>query len=422
MKDFSEGTLIIQRYNFLTEPTFQIGDWLSGLHENSPLYLLTSCRQEHVDKKLYKEVHYVDTDPESLLPAVTKLLADNDISNIVTHYETDFIAAATARESFKLRGQTVQSAEAFRDKAIMKRLCEEAQIRVPKFKAFTKSEGLASTTASVLQYFDLPVVVKPIDGLGSAATFLVHTESELQYGISESDNTFLVEELIEGDLYHVDGIVENDEVLFNCSSKYFGTTLNFLEGKAVGSHILVQSSELSQRLKRFSNRVLSALPKPEKLTFNCEMFITPANEIIFGEIASRPPGALVPQVINHVYGFNINKIHIGQQVGISFNSISKADEQTAYAAWLTFPPLEGTLTIIDPQIPKDLGVQEVYENFCEGKKYSRGASVGDYILGAVIKADSYQKLLENVTKLENWYSQSFVFDNYLLRKTIAEMP
>ncbi|MDV6316243.1 acetyl-CoA carboxylase biotin carboxylase subunit family protein [Idiomarina sp. HP20-50] len=289
MSDCTDGILIIQRYNFLTEPTFRIGEWFKDNSDVSPLYLMTSCRPEHVDEKLYKEVHYLDTDPDSLIPVATQLLANHGITSIVTHYETDFIAAAKIRESFNVPGQSVQSAEAFRDKSIMKRLCQDAQIRVPKFKTFTTLGSLEATATSILEYFNLPVVVKPIDGLGSSATFLVYTESELKEGIRQSDDTFLVEELIEGDLFHVDGIVENNEVLFICASKYFGTTLNFLEGKAVGSHTLEQTSELAKRLKQFTYKVLSALPKPEKLTFHCEMFLTPANEMVFGEIASRPP-------------------------------------------------------------------------------------------------------------------------------------
>ena len=351
---------------------------------------------------------FFDSISSDIHPVTQKIVERTKIFSLVTHYETDIYRVAVLREKFGIDGQRCKSAIAYRQKDKMKSLCEINEVNIPKFQKYNVHKEVSE---EIKAKFNFPLVVKPVDGLGSASTWIVESSEELLDVLNKCSEEFLVEEYIDGDLFHVDGIVSNEELIFVNASKYFGTTLNYLEDLPVGSYVLDQESEDAKRLITFATKVLKSLPNTQSYVFHCELFMKNDGEIVFGEIASRPPGALVPQVLNHVYGFNINQVHILQQVGKVYEKNEFSIKVNKVSAWLTFPPKAGRLRCLQEEIPEQYCVEEIYRNYNIGEIYSSGDSVGSYVLGVVLVSYSEAVLLNNCKLLSDWFNDNFIFEN-----------
>ncbi len=247
-------------------------------------------------------------------------------------WEPGVVLAAKLRARLGLGGLTVEQAHLFRDKDSMKQVLDAAGIRTPHhYRASTKDQ--VREAAATIGY---PVVVKPIDGAGSADTYTAGSDDELEHtlGLVEHVPEVSVEEYIEGEEYTYDTICADGAVLFENVCWYrpkplvtrlnpwisqTATCLRDLTAPGVGAGV------------ELGRRVIDALGFQTGFT-HMEWFLTPSGEAVFGEIGARSPGGRLPHGMNYSADIDVFR---GWAEAVCYRTWSQSTEKT-YNASLVF--------------------------------------------------------------------------------------
>ena len=268
----------------------------------------------------------------------TEMRFSRDVKIVCTD-EFNLLHAGHLRRRYHLFGNTDLDMVAFRDKAKMKHILQDAGIRVPRFKLFQRNDDFAHLSESI----GLPFVIKPVDSSGSFGVYIVRTQADyLQAAteISRATAQFEVEEYIDGKLYHVDSCTQNGKVTFICANEYTYPNYEYTKGKTLGSIPVDVISDLGRSLVNFSQQALRALGSKDLIN-HMEVFINNKQELIFLEVSARPPGAMVNLVHKVNYAINLLDLDFKMQTGLQFE-LPKL-EKNEHAFWAMFPLVPGKI-------------------------------------------------------------------------------
>jgi len=164
-----------------------------------------------------------------------------------------------------------------------------------------------------------PVIIKPRLGMASNNVYKINNESEYQefleqsfYIQNDTINSLIIEEYVNGNVYSVDGIVVNNEFVLMQPLEYHNTSLEYSSGNVpmMGQLELKPGSEHYEKLIKYAKKVISRFPHHGDICFHLEAFISEDGSINLCEVASRCGGAKIPEVIESIYGVNIDEINI----------------------------------------------------------------------------------------------------------------
>lgn len=327
--------------------------------------------------------------------------AKNPFNYIVATHEFDIVLAAKIRELLGLSGQNIESAIGFRDKYIMKKYLEKV-VSLPKYAEINDCIDLIEFTDN-LRY---PFVVKPRQGAGSIGVTIIQNKSELKDFISTPlSPNIMVETFTDGEMYHVDGLFKDSEILLYSVSKYFNDCLSFKTNTPLGSYIIDDSNPLSKKLYDATLKVLTKIPTPSHtIPFHAEFFVD-GEQITFCEIASRVGGGLINDSFKLITNINLQETFVKSQIGIDYLNIIKSDKRTA---WITIPPKEGELLSVS--LYKDSWVEKV--NFDEtsiGRKYSGGDFSASALIAYLISGKNEEDLKSKISHIIKWQDENTIY-------------
>ncbi|EUB25207.1 ATP-grasp domain protein [Streptococcus sp. AS20] len=327
--------------------------------------------------------------------------AKKPFNYIVATHEFDIVLAAKIRELLGLSGQNIESAIGFRDKYIMKKYLEKV-VSLPKYAEINDCIDLIEFTDN-LRY---PFVVKPRQGAGSIGVTIIQNKSELKDFISTPlSPNIMVETFTDGEMYHVDGLFKDSEILLYSVSKYFNDCLSFKTNTPLGSYIIDDSNPLSKKLYDATLKVLTKIPTPSHtIPFHAEFFVD-GEQITFCEIASRVGGGLINDSFKLITNINLQETFVKSQIGIDYLNIIKSDKRTA---WITIPPKEGELLSVS--LYKDSWVEKV--NFDEtsiGRKYSGGDFSASALIAYLISGKNEEDLKSKISHIIKWQDENTIY-------------
>jgi hypothetical protein len=224
---------------------------------------------------------------------------------IVAMYEHVTLPAARLRDHFGVPGVDTETALLCRDKVRMKEVMRSGGIRVPEFWAVDATTPYADLE-KIADAVPGRIVLKPQRQAGSfgilvfrdGTEFLAHARA---HGIPDDHE---VEEFIEGDVCHVDGVVRDGEIRFISASRYIGDCLNFQNGERHLSAVTFDDASTLARITDFTALVLKSL-RLHTSTFHLEVFLTPDDELVFLEVGNRFGGAYISDSLRAVYGVDL---------------------------------------------------------------------------------------------------------------------
>jgi hypothetical protein len=157
----------------------------------------------------------------------------------------------------------------------MKQVLAEKGIKVPKFSPVDSATDLAI----FLEQHSYPVVVKPRKGYSSINTAVLRSDEDLERflkksfgnGIVDPSLDLEVEVFIQGQMYHIDGIVYNNEIKLISPSKYLGVVVNFGNNPLLAGCALSLDNPLTRRLQQFIADCVTALEGPSCFAFHAEV-------------------------------------------------------------------------------------------------------------------------------------------------------
>ena len=151
-------------------------------------------------------------DSQKVIAQLQQQLKGQQLDRIECLWEPGIMLAAELREHFHVEGMNVKHAHIFRDKEAMKVALDKAGIRTPRHVAVDSIAGCWEAAEAI----GFPVILKPIDGAGSADTYRVNSREELRavLPLLRHVPTISVEEFIDGEEYTFDTITINGKIAY----------------------------------------------------------------------------------------------------------------------------------------------------------------------------------------------------------------
>ena len=237
---------------------------------------------------------------DAVAATVRELSRQVRIDRVECLWEPYMILAARLRADLDLPGLTVAQTVPFRDKERMKQLLDAAGLRTPKHAA---TETVAGVWAAA-ERLGFPLIVKPIAGAGSADTYRADSASELDAILPMLRHVprVSVEEFVDGQEFTYDTICADGRVLFENICWYLPRPL------VAKMHEWISPIEIALRDldaaelqggRALGASVLKVLGFRDGFT-HMEWYRKADGEVVFGEIAARPPGGRMVDLMNYV--------------------------------------------------------------------------------------------------------------------------
>lgn len=231
-------------------------------------------------------------DAEQVISAAVKL---QGVDRIVTTHEVLLEAVASANEALKLPGLSVEVVRRTLNKAQLKSALEAAGINTPRHQ-FVASLTEARRFAREIGF---PVVLKSLSGSGALATFLVHSEEDLER--VSGLGTFLAEQYITGQELCVDTITIDGEPRFHSVCCYQPSILEAVEDMQVQwSCVMPRDMTPCENFIEQGLKAVKALSVRNAMT-HMEGFIDTHGRPWFTDATLRPAGARIAPMLAHAY-------------------------------------------------------------------------------------------------------------------------
>lgn len=219
---------------------------------------------------------------------------------VICLWEPGVVLAAKLRAALGVPGLSVDDAIAFRNKDIMKARVAAAGIRCPKHRGATT----AAEVRVAAEEIGYPLIIKPIDGAGSMDTFRVDDEKELEAAIKRLPHVdhVNVEEFIEAEEFTFDTVCVDGKMQFFNVGYYRPRPLAARSNEWISPQTLclrdVDTDWVAGGVQMGAD-VLKAM-NPGNAFTHMEWYRKSDGEVVFGEIAARPPGARTVDLMNYV--------------------------------------------------------------------------------------------------------------------------
>ncbi|MEZ9288102.1 acetyl-CoA carboxylase biotin carboxylase subunit family protein [Vibrio lentus] len=325
---------------------------------------------------------------------------------VISLSEYELMEAALVRKALNVVGPTVKQITKVRDKVVMKQCMREHNIDAPAFMPL--AQWMADRKALVANSM---LILKPLDGASSENVMKFPNEQTLLSalqgkltGVAALDaeipdySGFEVEEFVQGDILHFDGLISKGELKLCVKSKYIGNLLAFAsKGQPCASVQLdVSSAELS-----WVEQVLNAVELKQG-AFHLEV-IDADRGLVFLEVANRAGGARVIPTFKKQTGIHLPSAELILLLDPDYEFTPEYDFANKYS-WIIVPghhydkkycqvsghefllEYEGLLAL--ETIPQDQPLPN-HVSYLEG----------DIPLTAFIKADSTPALLKVIEQL-----------------------
>ncbi|MCI9049676.1 MAG: ATP-grasp domain-containing protein [Coprobacillus sp.] len=197
-------------------------------------------------------------------------------------------------------------------KSQMKKFYKEAGVKTARYHLTTTlEEGL-----KFIQEVGYPVVVKPDNGVGAAATYKVSNEKELRDFYNQDHPTqYIMEEFVNGLIISYDGIANlNKEVLFETSHVFPNPIMDVVNDAS--SMYYYSLKEIPYDLKQAGQACVKAFYTAGRC-FHMEFFrlledkkgLGKKGDIIGLEVNHRTPGGYTPDMMNFANNIDIYQIY-----------------------------------------------------------------------------------------------------------------
>jgi biotin carboxylase len=240
-----------------------------------------------------------------IVQAVTHLARTHKIDRIVALDEFDMETAATLREHLRIPGMGLTTMRYFRDKLAMRMRALDRGVRVPDFVPVVNH-------ADIRYYLDHvpgPWVLKPRQEASAIGIKKIHYGDELWpllEQLRDKQSSYLLEKFVPGNVYHVDSVVSENEVVFANVSEYGKPPMKVAQGGGVFTSFTVpRGGEEDSGLREINRDLITALGLVRGVA-HAEFIKAHADgEFYFLECAARVGGAYINEMVEAATGINL---------------------------------------------------------------------------------------------------------------------
>jgi biotin carboxylase len=240
-----------------------------------------------------------------IVQAVTHLARNQKIDRIVALDEYDMETAATLREHLRVPGMGLTTMRYFRDKLAMRMKALDQGVRVPDFVPVLNHEDIRY----YLEHVPGPWVLKPRQEASAIGIKKIHAAEQLWpvlEQLGDKQSSFLLEKFVPGEVFHVDSVVSENEVVFANVSKYGKPPMNVAQGGGVFTTFTVPRGSADDAGLRQINRDLITALGLVRGVAHAEFIRAHADgHFYFLECAARVGGAYINEMVEAATGINL---------------------------------------------------------------------------------------------------------------------
>ena len=242
--------------------------------------------------------------PEAVLPVVTRLAKFRNYERVVALDEFDLDTAALVREHLRLPGMGRTATRPFRDKLAMRETARDAGVAVPEFSSVINHDALWKFLSST----EGPWMLKP---RASASAIGIQKFSDpsavwpLLEKLGDEASHHLVERFVPGEIFHVEGLSWQGELLFALPHKYGQPPFETMHaGGIFSTRTLEREGEQTEALKAIHADVVRGLGMTTGPTHSEFIRAHADGKFYFLETAARVGGAYIAEVVEAACGLN----------------------------------------------------------------------------------------------------------------------
>jgi biotin carboxylase len=265
-----------------------------------------------------------DADALLFIDLVAFLARELEPDRIIALEEFDVMTAALIREHFCLPGMNSSTSRTFRDKLRMAEAAKAAGVEVPDFVPLIYPADIAE----FIQRVPPPWILKPRSDVSAIGIRKVERADDVwrivdelnkRDSLRERATYYLLARFIQGEVFHVDSIVNNGRVVFAGANRYGRPPLEVAhQGGAYISRTIAHGSADEKRLFEINRKLIKGLGL-ERGAAHAEFIKSDAaGRFYFLEVAARVGGAYIAEVLEAASGLNLwrewAKIEVGDAV------------------------------------------------------------------------------------------------------------
>lgn len=253
---------------------------------------------------------------EDTIKSVSFLARNETIDLIVPLDDFDLETAAALREHLRVPGMGETTTRYFRDKLAMRMQAQEAGIPVPEFVHALNREALGD----YMRRTPAPWLLKPRFEASATGIKKIDAPDKLWSALDalgDRQSFHLLERYVPGDIFHVDAIVSEREIVFACASRYGHPPLDVAHGGGIfTTRTLPKDSDDARALFEINARVLEAMSLLRGVSHTEFIKSRADGRFYFLETAARVGGANIVELVEAATGVNLwaewAKIEIGR--------------------------------------------------------------------------------------------------------------
>lgn len=371
-----------------------------GLYVITADYLPNNIAHKYSDE--YCNVSIIDKE------AVLKVAQELKIDGILSHaVDPGVVSAAYVAEKMGLPFQcSYKAACILQDKHLFRQFLLENSFNCPNANGYNNIEEALKD----VDYFNWPVIVKPVDSAGSKGVSKVDNPEKLhdaiEYALSESHNgCFIIEDFLEKKGFSAgsESFVVDGKLLYNgFYDQYFDK--NALNPYTPSAEVWpsIMEEKYQNEIKSELQRLFTLLGVTTGL-FNVECRICTNGKAYLMEVSPRAGGNRLAEILNYAADVNINEAETRKAIGLPVTGMHEPNYKGHYAILVLHSEREGIFESVDinPEFKAEHIVEEEIR-LRKGDKVSSFSGANAALGTLFLKFETREELAKALENQNNW--------------------
>ena len=270
------------------------------------LITVEKLRDANWPREAIDEVFYLPTgySRDDVVKGVSYLARNQAIDRIVPLDEYDQETAAFLREHMRIPGMGDTTARYFRDKLAMRVKAQREGILIPDFVHVLNYDRVREFMSRV----EPPWVLKPRSEAASMGIKKIGSSDELWPlldALGDRQSFYVLERYLPGDIYHIDSIVFEREIMFAVPHKYGHPPMDVSLGGIFTTRKISRDCAEARQLETLNRELVNVLGLVRGVTHAEFIRANSDGRFYFLEIAARVGGANIAEAVEASTGLNL---------------------------------------------------------------------------------------------------------------------
>jgi hypothetical protein len=303
-------------------------------------------------------------------------------SHVIAGTESGVFPAAVLRRIYQARRSSKSLLVRCTDKTAMKKHLRKHDIPMGGF--VTHRIGL--TAEELVVKLGLPVVVKDRKNSGGRNVVMANSLEELQPLLAPQR---LYEQFLQAAEGSIESFVENGKIIFSNITEYHTI-------KVANIIPAAYPADETERIKVLNEKVIKAMNIKWGLT-HLEYYRHPNGEL-FGEIALRPPGGYIMELIKRAYDFDPWEVFVKVELGLAVDGLPT--HATRVAGNVLLHPGAGVVSHVSQPNKADYPTLDKTSIKVKiGDQVNQRHGVGEDIGYCIFSAEKYANVNQDIIKM-----------------------